>query len=58
MIEPQYEDQTRYTAPPSPIGTEDDKHDPNDDRHDPDGLEDDCWDFAQTIDLAPHPSDP
>jgi len=29
-----------YSAPPDPIGTEPDDHDPNDDRHDPDGLED------------------
>lgn len=29
-----------YTAPPDPIGTDTDEHDPNDDRHDPDGLED------------------
>jgi len=57
MIDPQYEDPTRYTAPPDPIGSEPDDHDPADDRHDPDGLDLDCWAFAETIDIEPHPSD-
>jgi len=36
---PESEDLRRYTAPPSPIGTEPDDHDPNDDRHDEDEWE-------------------
>jgi hypothetical protein len=51
------EDLSRYTAPPDPIGSEPDDHDPADDRHDPDGLEPDYWAFAETIDIEPHPSD-
>ena len=49
---PESEDLSRYTAPPSPIGTEPDDHDPNDDRHDPDGPERDAvWTFAETMDI-------
>lgn len=51
------EDLRRYTAPPSPIGTEPDDHDPNDDRHDPDGFESEIWTFAETMNIEPHPSD-
>ncbi len=39
MITQTYEDARRYTAPPEPIGTEDNSN-PHDDRHDPDGLND------------------
>ncbi len=35
----EYEDQTRYSAPPDPIGTEPDDIDPTDDRHDDDEWE-------------------
>ncbi len=55
---PESEDLRRYTAPPSPIGTDIDDHDPADDRHDPDGPDrDDIWTFAETINIEPHPSD-
>jgi len=57
-LDTQYEDQRRYTAPPDPIGYHQTEIDPNDDRHDPDGLDEDgCWDFAQTMNIEPHPSD-
>jgi len=43
------EDLRRYTAPPSPIGTEPDDHDPNDDRHDED-------DFSEWETTEPEPT--